>query len=83
MGKGLTMPLGKRDYAKEYREYHGKPAQIKRRAGRNAARRSMTKRRGLAAMRGKDVNHKDGNTLNNAASNLNLESKSVNRGRKY
>jgi hypothetical protein len=82
MGKGLTMPLGKRDYGKEYREYHGKPDQLKRRAGRNAARRSMTKRRGLAAMRGKDVNHKDGNTMNNAASNLNLESKSVNRGRK-
>ena len=83
MGKGLTMPLGKRDYAKEYREYHGKSDQLKRRAGRNSARRTMTKRRGLAAVRGKDVNHKDGNTMNNAASNLNIESKSVNRGRKY
>lgn len=29
----------KRDYKKEYREYHGKPEQIKRRDARNKARR--------------------------------------------
>lgn len=30
-----------RDYKEEYREYHGKPLQIKRRAERNAARRKL------------------------------------------
>jgi len=33
----------KRDYKKEYREYHGKPEQIKRRDARNKARRMMEK----------------------------------------
>ena len=32
------MPLGKRDYAAEYREYHSKLDQKKNRAKRNAAR---------------------------------------------
>lgn len=78
------MPIGKkRDYKKEYREYHGKPEQVRRRAGRNAARRKMAKRRGLAAIRDKDVNHRDGNTWNNKPSNLSIETKAVNRGRKY
>ena len=31
----------KRDYAKEYREYHGKPEQIKARSQRNAARAKL------------------------------------------
>jgi hypothetical protein len=31
----------KRDYKKEYRDYHSKPAQKKARAGRNKARRTM------------------------------------------
>jgi IS5 family transposase len=78
------MPLGKkRDYQKEYREYHGKPDQIHRRAGRNAARRKLKRTRGMAALRGKDINHRDGNTWNNKSGNLSVESKSVNRGRKY
>lgn len=32
-----------RDYAKEYREYHAKPEQKKRRADRNAARRKAVR----------------------------------------
>jgi hypothetical protein len=47
----------KRDYAKEYREYHAKPEQKKRRADRNAARRKAVKRVGKAALRGKEVDH--------------------------
>ena len=35
------MPAKKRDYKKEYREYHGKPAQIKARSERNQARAKM------------------------------------------
>ena len=37
-GKAKTAKR-KRDYKKEYREYHGKPEQIKRRDARNKARR--------------------------------------------
>ena len=32
-----------RDFKKEYREYHSKPKQVKRRAERNAARRLLVK----------------------------------------
>jgi hypothetical protein len=33
-----------RDYAKEYKTYHGKPEQIKRRDARNKARAIMVKK---------------------------------------
>ena len=71
-----------RDYQKEYREYHGKPSQIKRRAKRNAARTILTKKLGKAAVAGKDIDHKDRNPLNNSSSNLRLRSIAKNRGRK-
>ena len=44
----------KRDYKKEYRDFHGKPKQIKNRAKRNAARRKL----GLKVGDGKEVDHK-------------------------
>lgn len=51
----------KRDYKKEYREYHSKPEQKKRRAGRNAARRKMEKAGKVRKGDGKDVDHRDRN----------------------
>tara|TARA_R110001599_G_scaffold6505_2_gene31882 strand:+ start:3972 stop:4193 length:222 start_codon:yes stop_codon:yes gene_type:complete len=71
-----------RDYAKEYREYHSKPEQKKRRAGRNAARRIMELAGKAKKGDKKDVHHKDRNTLNNKRSNLKVESRSKNRSRK-
>ena len=47
----------KRDYAKEYREYHAKPEQIKRRAQRNAARAAAAKRGAVQKGDGKEVDH--------------------------
>lgn len=47
-----------RDYAAEYARYHGKPAQIKERAQRNAARAQVKDKLGAAAVAGKDVHHK-------------------------
>jgi hypothetical protein len=70
-----------RDYKKEYREYHGKPEQIKRRAGRVQARREMVKKYGKKAVAGKDIDHKDRNPRNNSMSNLRIQSKHANRGR--
>lgn len=45
-----------RDYAKEYRDYHGKPEQIKRRNARNKSRQKL-KDAGVNVA-GKDVDHK-------------------------
>ena len=71
-----------RNYAAEYADYHSKPEQKKRRAGRNAARRLMVKK-GLARKGdGKDVHHRYNNTLNNSANNLSIMSRNKNRGMK-
>ena len=40
----------KRNYKKEYANYHSKPKQIKNRAGRNKARAILKKLRGLKAI---------------------------------
>lgn len=70
-----------RDYKEEYRRYHSKPEQVKRRAGRNKARRLMIKAGKARKGDGKDVDHKDRNPRNNSRSNLRIQSKHVNRGR--
>lgn len=47
----------KRNYKKEYREYHAKPLQKKRRADRNRAR-AIAKKKGLVHKGdGKEVDH--------------------------
>lgn len=65
----------KRDYKKEYRDFHGKPDQIKKRSMRNQARRKMN------AKPGQEVDHKKplskGGT--NSRKNLRLVSRKVNR----
>ncbi len=71
-----------RDYKKEYKTYHSKPEQKKRRAGRNRARRIMTMLKRVKKGDGKDVHHKDGNPENNSKKNLRVESKKTNRSRK-
>ena len=71
-----------RDYKEDYKDFHSKPDQKKRRAGRNAARRKMAAAGKVKKGDGKDVHHKDGNALNNKRKNLRVESKSKNRSRK-
>ena len=67
----------KRNYRKEYDEYHGKPLQIKRRSERNKARRE----KGLKKGDPREVDHKKplskGGT--NSSSNLRITSRSENR----
>jgi len=72
--------MAERDYGKEYRNYHSKTLQKKRRAQRNAARRKMEKAGLVHKGDGKDVDHRDRNTAHNGRSNLRVTSKKVNRG---
>jgi len=69
-----------RNYAKEYRTYHSKPKQKKRRAHRNAARALMTASGAVRKGDGKDVHHRDRNPANNAKKNLGVSTKKANRG---
>lgn len=71
-----------RNYKKEYDNYHASAEQRKKRSSRNKARRKMVKSVGKRTLKGKDVDHKDGNPLNNSRSNLRVRSKSKNRSRK-
>ena len=72
----------KRNYKKEYANYHSKPKQIKNRAGRNKARAILKKLRGLKAIKGKDIDHKNGNPRDNRIKNLRVRSVKLNRARK-
>jgi len=70
-----------RNYAKEYRDYHGKPEQIKARAERNHARLEASKAGKVHKGDGKEVDHikplsKGGS---NSSSNLRVVSRSTNR----
>jgi hypothetical protein len=67
----------KRNYRKEYDNYHAQPKQKKRRASRNAARAIMAKRGKVTKGDGKDVHHTSGNPMNNTK--LSVKSKSKNR----
>lgn len=71
-----------RDYAKEYRDFHGKPEEIKKRAQRVKARRIMEKTGAVHKGDGKDVDHKKplraGGTT--TKSNLRVRSVKANRG---
>ena len=72
--------MRKRDYKKEYREYHGKPGQIKKRSMRNKARAKLGLKRGDP----READHKKplskGGT--NARKNLRAVSRTTNRKKK-
>lgn len=69
--------MAARDYKKEYRDYHGKPEQIKRRAARNQSRAKLEK--AGVDVRGKDVDHVDHNPNNMSRKNLRVRSVHANR----
>lgn len=69
----------KRNYAREYKLFHSKPEQRKKRSNRVLARRKMVKKYGKNKLKGKDIDHKDGNALNNGDSNLRVRSINNNR----
>ncbi len=77
----MPTPNDERDYKREYRKYHGTKKQLKRRAGRNAARAAKTKQVGEEAVAGKDVHHKNGDPTDNSPSSLQLTDPHDNRGK--
>ena len=71
----------KRDYKREYAQYHALPQQKKERASRNAARALMIRRYGKGALDNQDVDHIDGNPRNNSLQNLQITTKKYNRSK--
>ena len=69
--------MAKRNYRKEYDNYHAKSDQKKRRASRNKARAVAVKQGRASKGDGKDVHHASGNPMDN--SSLTIKSKSANR----
>lgn len=67
-----------RNYKREYRLYHGKPKNIKKRVATDISRRRMQKKLGVKKLKG-DVHHKDHNPYNKSYSNLVVKSPSRNR----
>ena len=68
----------KRDYKKEYKA-SSTPERRKANIMRKRARRLMIKKKGAAAVRGKEVDHKNHNTSDNSSKNLRISSKKANR----
>lgn len=77
----MAQPSSKRDYKKEYAEFHGKPEQVAKRGERVKARRIMEAAGVASKGDGKDVDHikplKSGGT--SARSNLRMRSVAKNR----
>ncbi len=67
-----------RDYAKEYAASR-RPDRRKANISRKRARRKMIKKFGEAALRGKEVDHKNMDPTNNSMSNLSIMSRRANR----
>ena len=63
----------KRNYGKEYRDYHSKPVQKKNRVSRNKANAMVN------PGPGKETQHKDGNPQNNSKGNLSEVTVAYNR----
>ena len=70
-------PTSSRDYAKEYKDFHGKPEEDKRRSMRNKARR----KKGLKKGDPREVDHRRPLSKGggNSRKNLMIKSRSANR----
>lgn len=72
-----------RDYKKEYRDFHGKPAQIKRRSSTNAARKKMIDLGYIRKGDPRQIDHINHNALDNRLSNLRVRSAHANQADNY
>lgn len=71
----------KRDYKKEYRDYHGKPEQKKRRAQRNKARADAMKKGKVKKGDGKEVHHVGNNRKGKLGNKTKVVSRKTNRSK--
>jgi hypothetical protein len=69
----------KRNYRREYDQYHGKPEQIARRGKRTQARRMLEKEGAVSPGDGKDVHHVDDTHLSNKRAQLKVTTPAKNR----
>ena len=69
----------KRDYDREYKNYHSRPEQKLNRAARNKSRNELKKQGRVRTGDGMDVHHVDGNPRNSKKSNLRIVPKRKNR----
>ena len=74
-----TLGKAKRNYRKEYDNYHSSPEQKKKRSSRNSARGGLMKTGSVVKGDGKDVDHRNGNPMDNRKGNLAVKSKGNNR----
>ena len=72
-----------RDYGLEYKRYHGNPVQVARRSARNKSRRLAAQLGMVSKGDGQDVDHIDGDPLNQAEENIRVMGMSENRSRKH
>jgi len=73
-----SSPGYKRNYAQEAK-YESTPTQKKKRAARGRARYALAKKGKVRLGDGLDVNHRDGQALNNDPSNWQVQTASENR----
>ncbi len=69
----------RRNYKREYSNYHSSTEQKKRRVSRNTARRRMVAAGKAKKGDKKDVAHKNGNPKDNRKSNLRVVARNLNR----
>tara|TARA_R110000751_G_scaffold13832_1_gene45870 strand:+ start:240 stop:554 length:315 start_codon:yes stop_codon:yes gene_type:complete len=67
-----------RDYKRE-RQLQSTPIELSKNAARKRARRALEGGGSVQKFDGKDVDHMDGNPMNNSTKNLTIKSKSNNR----
>jgi hypothetical protein len=69
----------KRNFGREYAQFHATPEQKKARASRNAARRKLMAEGRVKKGDGKDVDHVNSQATDNRPSNLRVRSRRANR----
>ena len=79
MNVGGVATKPKRNYVKENTNYKSKPEQIAKRVKRNAARRAMQRKGLVKKGDNRDVDHKNGNPMDNRPSNLRVVARKRNR----
>jgi len=74
-------PAARAVKAAQQKRFNARPAEVKKRSMRNAARAALAKLGLVKKGDGKDVDHKDRNANNNSRGNLRVVEKSENRAR--